>query len=367
MTRVEVVSSALLVCLLSLSGAQGFHVETNIYQKANSKVHDFRQGQGSLAGRSNVQPCLRQLQRGCSAGISPRHRCRRHYHSSALFESAAYVNGKNDYDEISDILVIGSGPAARAIASILAANKLDVILADKNVQRTWPPNYGVWQDEWQAILDRYSALGVNIKGGRSGNSIDYEWSVTDCYFGGSFDIPTETRMRLDRPYYRVDRDALRDSLTPAPPDGGGKKASYKILRANHKSRAISVNVYEPAGSFVHDSQGTTVQLETAGDKILTVRSKLVIDCTGHETDLVLREARDVTSNSPGFQIAYGCLVDIDESDSKDKTRVGPYAKEAMTLFDYRIDHFDAHDEATKGKVASAPTFMYGTFCGDLRI
>jgi Lycopene cyclase protein len=367
-------SSALLLvlCILSLAGVRGFHLETTyIHQKtalltpgSSFRPHHAdqeQQGSGLSSKRS-------------SSTSSNRHRLR---HQFALYaSSSSYVNGKanDDYDEIADVLVIGSGPAARAIASLLSANnnknKLNVILADKNVHRTWPPNYGVWQDEWQAVVDRYSALGVNLQGGRVGKAIDYEWSVTDCYFGGSFDIPTETRMRLDRPYYRVDRDAVRDSLTPPEngDDSGRKMAasssssSYKILRANHKSRATSVNVYEPAGSLVHDSTGTTVQLETVDNKLVTVRSKLVIDCTGHETDLVLRESRDVTSNSPGFQIAYGCLVDIDEAKSKDLAKVGPYAKEAMTLFDYRTDHYDDSDDATRGKVAAAPTFMYGTFC-----
>lgn len=115
----------------------------------------------------------------------------------------------NNYDYNCDVLVLGSGPAARSVASLLGANDLQVVLADKNEQREWPPNYGVWQDEWQAILDKYASMGVKLEGGNEGQCVDRAWPVTDCYFGGSFDIPTENRMRLDRPYYRVDRFALR--------------------------------------------------------------------------------------------------------------------------------------------------------------
>lgn len=278
--------------------------------------------------------------------------------TSALFATAAINN--QDYDEICDVLVLGSGPAARAIASLLASSNkgiLDVVLADKNIDREWPPNYGVWQDEWKAILDRYKAAGVEMGGGNCGDAVDRGWDVTDCFFGGSFDIPMEDRTRVDRPYYRVDKNALQQSLT---------SSSYRLLRANHFSTAVGVNVYEPAESLVHDATGTTIKLKTAKDDVLTVRSKLVVDCTGHETKLVLRETRG-SYRPPGFQIAYGALVEVDESNSLDLARIGPYDKKAMTLFDYRTDHFDSADNVKMRKVESAPTFMYAMPLGGNRI
>jgi len=53
---------------------------------------------------------------------------------------------------------------------------------------------------------------------------------------------------------------------------------------------------------------------------------------------------------PGFQIAYGALVRVRDSSPES---VGPYDKEAMTLFDYRTDHLPDDNTAQK-----APTFMY---------
>lgn len=247
-----------------------------------------------------------------------------------------------------DILVLGSGPAGCAIASLLGAKgNLKVVLADQQADRTWVPNYGVWKDEWQAVCQRLQQFGITMEGGLAGNAIDREWSVTDCYFGGSFDIPVTQRLRLDRPYQRVDRFALQKSL----------KTGYEIVYANHISRAVGVNLYEPAGSMVHDAQGTTVQLQQLDGSFTSVRSKLVVDCTGHETKLLLRETRDPYL-PPGFQIAYGMLVDVDESTVPDLTHVGPYDKKAMTLFDYRTDHYDSEDSGTQIKVANAPTFMY---------
>lgn len=284
---------------------------------------------------------------GRRAAVSAHQRPFRTGGTSPLF---AALTDQEDYDETCDVLVLGSGPAARSIAALLSSpkNGLDVIMSDKNLDREWPPNYGVWTDEWQAVLDKYQAAGVTVGGGACGDAIDRDWKVTDCFFGGSFDLPMDNRMTLDRPYRRVDKKALQETLSPS---------TYRQMRANHISKAIGVNLYEPAGSLVHDADGTTMQLETADDETVTVRSKLVVDCTGHETKLVLRDARD-PYGPPGFQIAYGVSVEVDESDSPDLSKIGPYDKEAMTLFDYRTDHYESSDPAQISKVASAPTFMY---------
>lgn len=291
------------------------------------------------------RPTLQTPPAFAAAGLRPtqaqRPTCTTHLHAT--------IGSSSSYDYNCDVLVLGSGPAARSIASLLGANDLKVVLADKNEQRDWAPNYGAWQDEWNAILDKYASMGVKLDGGNQGQCIDRAWQVTDCYFGGSFDIPTENRMRLDRPYYRVDRFSLRKSLM----------GNYETVRANHVSNALGVNMYEPVGSLLHDSEGSTTVLEKADGEQVTVRSKLIVDCTGHETKLVLRETRD-TSPQPGFQIAYGILVDVDDASFRKENEIGPYDIEAMTLFDYRTDHFDSAEAGVQEKVEKSPTFMYGT-------
>ena len=263
--------------------------------------------------------------------------------------SSTSLSARSDddtYNDICDVLVLGSGPGGRAMASLLGSDgSLDVLLADQNFDREWAPNYGVWKDEWQTIIDKFQSFGVEFEGGNCGKSIDRDWPVTDCYFGGSFDIPLEQRTRLDRPYLRIDRNALRDSLSK----------NYRVVRANHISEAIGVNIYKPTGSLVHDETGTTIQLSSKDGETIMVRTKIVVDTTGHETKLVLKDARESYTH-PGFQIAYGALVDVDESNSPDPTRIGPYDKEAMTLFDYRTDHFE--DDGEKVKATKDPTFMY---------
>lgn len=282
-----------------------------------------------------------------------------------------------------DVLVLGSGPAARAIATLLAspgagekrtssndnAAGLDVLLADANYDRKWPPNYGVWEDEWESIRAMY-AESFNQSLGNS--CIERTWSVTDCYFGGSFDIPVNERLRLDRPYCRVDRDVLRRTLSPAGElmdgdaavaSGDGGNARYRVTRSSHMSRATSTNIYTPAGSLIHDESGSTVLLESKDPHVITqVRTKLVVDCTGHESRIVLKDDR-IKSTPPGYQIAYGCLVKVDETSIPNHNYVGPYDKKAMTLFDYRTDHFLPNSKEL-AKAESAPTFMYAMPLGD---
>ena len=277
---------------------------------------------------------------------------------------------EESYDEECDVLVLGSGPAARAIATLLSSsgggsnssnNKppLDVILSDSNYDKAWPPNYGTWVDEWESIQQLYESFGRTL----SKDNIDTQWDVTDCYFGGSFDIPMEQRMRIDRPYLRLDKFELQSNLSPPSEIEEEKKSGwYRVLRANHISEATSVNLFSPSQSLRHDETGSTIALQPKdsggnGDgDLLNVRAKLIVDCTGHETKLVVKEGRPA-SPPPGFQIAYGVLTKVNESNVSDKTHVGPYAKDAMTLFDYRTDHFDDNPE-WKQKAIADPTFMY---------
>jgi len=327
------------------------------------------------------------------AFVAPTHAATRRTRTPNTAISVTTDKSPTSWDEC-DVLVLGSGPAARAIAALLASPGageknndnngvaaatraaaagagLDVLLADANYDRRWPPNYGVWEDEWESIRSMY-AESFNQPLGNS--CIERTWSVTDCYFGGSFDIPVTERLRLDRPYCRVDRDALRRTLSPASElmDGDGDaavasgdegNARYRVTRSSHMSRATSTNIYTPAGSLVHDESGSTVLLESKDHTTITqVRTKLVVDCTGHESRIVLKDDR-IKSTPPGYQIAYGCLVKVDETSIPNRNYVGPYDKKAMTLFDYRTDHFLPNSQELS-KAEFAPTFMYAMPLGD---
>jgi lycopene beta-cyclase len=263
----------------------------------------------------------------------------------------------------SDVLVLGSGPAARSIASLLSNSKssaldssspspIDVIVADKNFDRPWSPNYGVWQDEWEAVSKMFNdKAGINVLD----DCINRKWKQTECFFGGSYDIPAQERFQIPRPYWRVDRDVLRKSLTPES-EGGGEASKlttpYRVIRENHTvERSLAPNLYTPSNAIIHDEFGSTVTLSDG----TVVRTKLIIDCTGHESKIVKKETR--ATDKPGFQIAYGAMLVIDEQDPTSNF-IGPYDKDAMTLFDYRTDHFADESSPQWLKAQQAPTFNY---------
>jgi lycopene beta-cyclase len=262
-------------------------------------------------------------------------------------------NDENDNSVVCDILVLGSGPAGRAISRLLEQKNLQVCLADANYDRPLVPNYGVWKDEWDAVVARYAKEGIELTGGTYGKALNREWSQTDCFFGGSYGKSMTERTVIDRPYCQVDKDALKQSLTSTSQGPQG----VKIIRANHQSKATSVNLYSPPGTLQHDEQGTTTVLRDLDGNDITVRSKLVVDTTGHESKLVLRDARAPANGPPGFQIAYGCLAKINEADPQNAVAFGPYDKEAMTLFDYRTDHLE-FDPQWEKRAIQDPTFMY---------
>lgn len=266
------------------------------------------------------------------------------------------------FDDQCDVLVLGSGPAARSIASLLSVptsrnQQLDVLLCDQRLDVEWAPNYGVWCDEWQAIVERYQQAGVDLDMSYSKlpNAIDIRWNNTHCFFGGSYDMDDAKRVELQRPYARVDKTSLRHALTTA---------NYRTRKANHISKVVGLNIYEPAGSITHDATGTTIQLETSDKKPLTIRTKIIVDCTGHETKLLVKDGIPSINLKPGYQIAYGAVVDIEPNGRPNQ--IGPYDVNSMTLFDYRTDHLREGSILQKHSMSS-PTFCYVMPLGSSRM
>jgi lycopene beta-cyclase len=217
-----------------------------------------------------------------------------------------------------DVCVLGGGIAGSTISWLLQEREnCSVVLVDPKVDQVgaWYPNYGEWQDEWHALSDRLAL--PELKGCTTN-----EWEVTDCFFGGSYDVPIETRTTLDRPYVRVDRIKMqklyRDRF---------KAASGLTIASKLSANRISSNLFDKG--LVHDCHGSSVVLDN-GDQI---KCKVLIDSTGLESKLIEKEspmlARGTAiSLEPGFQIAYGFIATVDS--------MGPYNFSAMTLFDYRF-------------------------------
>jgi len=239
------------------------------------------------------------------------------------------------------VAVIGGGIAGTTISWLLQEREgLQVALIDPKVDvpGAWYPNYGEWRDEWHALSERLALPELK-------ECTTNEWEITDCFFGGSFDVPMTTRTTLPRPYVRVDRIKMQALLRQRFKKANGLPVS-NILVARQLG---SENLFDK--NLVHDCSGSTLVLE---DK-KTLRCKILIDATGLESRLISKEtpyfARGVNAELPtGFQIAYGFSAHTD--------KIEPDDPKAMTLFDYRTDHMERQPQSVLADAVDRPTFMY---------
>ena len=242
-----------------------------------------------------------------------------------------------------DVAVVGAGPAGSVVAWLLAERKsLDVCLVDGALERKWPNNYGVWKEEWEALARMLPELELM-------DCVDREWRTTECFFGGSWGMALDQRTVLDRAYCRIDREKLRGVLRSRSRDAGVEGVAATVAAASEPRWCG--NVLE---GIAHDAAGSTLRLVdgAGGDEISELRATVVVDATGAESRLTSRRGPDVGDAvpPPGFQIAYGFEALVED--------LGPYADDAMLLFDYRTDHLEASEQR------AAPTFMYAMPLGE---
>jgi len=230
-----------------------------------------------------------------------------------------------------DVAIIGSGPAGSCLAWALGSREgLRVAVIDPRIDAPWPNNYGSWSEEWDALAKRTPELELH-------QCVDHEWKTTDCFFGGSWGIPEETRTKLERGYVRVDRETLRRNVIAKSP----KERVHRVQGAvNARVSSECRNVFS-TNDIAHDAHGTTLTVTTSDSEKRQLRATLVVDCTGFESKLTTRTGLP----KPGYQIAYGF-----EADVTGYAESG-YDPEAMLLFDYRDSHLDVENEFP-------PTFMY---------
>jgi len=249
---------------------------------------------------------------------------------AAASPEAAAANAPASRAEEVDVVVVGAGPAGTLMAHLLAERHgRSVCLVDPRASAPWPNNYGVWQEEWDA-LEAKLQVGLN-------ECLDCQWGVTDCFFGGSWEMPVEERLRVDRAYARVDRTKLKTRL---------QSAGVRVLEEALEAEVVATNIYA-GGKLQHDAEGSTLTLASGR----TLRAKIVVDATGSESRLTRRlpGAGEPPAPDPGYQIAWGmeCIVD----------GATHYDTAAMTLFDYRTDHL-SFDPAWEERAQQSPTFMY---------
>jgi lycopene cyclase-like protein len=204
---------------------------------------------------------------------------------------------------IADVLVIGSGPAGLAIAAELCEQGNQVTgLSLSHPRSPWKNTYGIWCDDLEA-------LGL-------GETLGFRWKECSVYAQGQ-------EINLGRDYGLFDNRRLQNHLLDKCDRAGMGWLTGSASR-------IDQDKYAPC---THTKDGQEI------------RSRVVIDASGHTPALIKRPGFERTA----YQAAYGIIGRF----SKPPVRPGQ-----MVLMDYRMDSL-AYDEQ-----ASPPTFLYSMDFGD---
>ena len=207
-----------------------------------------------------------------------------------------------------DVLVIGAGPAALAIAAELADRGLMLRgLAASDPAAPWPNTYGIWGPE----LDR---LGLQ-------DLLEHRWSDCRSDFSAPLQPLPPTRHPID--YGLFDRARLQ---------------RHWLERCQ---AAGMVWERAEAGSIAHDRDGSTVTSRDGRQW----RARLVLDASGHQPVFVQRPDEGPVAG----QAAYGVVGTFSAP---------PVQSGQFVLMDYRSDHLSPAE-----RQAGPPTFLYAMDLG----
>lgn len=159
-----------------------------------------------------------------------------------------------------DVLVVGGGPAGRALAAACSDTGLRVSLVDPAPRRVWPHTYGAWQEELPAAVAHATAAVVDRV--RVIGTTSHEWP---------------------RPYAVLDNAALWKTL-------------WRHDIAEITGRAVSAE-HGPTGSTVHLKDGRRIA------------AAVVVDASGAAR--VLSGGRP--ARTPAQQTAVGTILDAEEA------------------------------------------------------
>ncbi|MFQ6537488.1 MULTISPECIES: lycopene beta cyclase [Aphanothece] len=222
---------------------------------------------------------------------------------------------------MSDVLVIGAGPAALAITAALGAEGLAVtVLSLGDPAAPWPNTYGIWGDE-------VDALGL-------GHLLEHRWKDTVSYFGAGDADPAAPANRPTvhgRDYGLFDKHGLQAHWLAQ-----AEAAGVAWVRG----RATAIGFDGPAGAA---SPGGSCAVTSADGRVLQAR--LVIDASGHEAAFIRRPDRGPVAG----QAAYGVVGRFSDP---------PVGPRQFVLMDYRSDHL------TPEQRLEPPSFLYAMDLGE---
>lgn len=179
-----------------------------------------------------------------------------------------------------EVLVIGAGPSALAIATATAESGLQTAIIAPDPTEPWRPRFGAWADELEGL-----GLGQRCIAG--------QWPRTVAH--------SPRRRSLGRAYVSLDTAGLQAHLRAAAERAGVEELTGRVERV------------------VHDSASSVLGL--ADGRRLPAR--LVIDAAGAGSPFVQRSG----ATRPSWQLAYGQLL---------RVRGGhPWPLDEMVLMDFR--------------------------------
>jgi lycopene beta-cyclase len=183
-----------------------------------------------------------------------------------------------------DVVIVGDGPAGRALGAACVAVDIDAVVVSP--ASAWPATYGAWVDE-------------------VGDYIDCAAAVMDIDVVG-----TPPRRRLDRRYLVFDNQRLATRLDVAP------RLTAHVTAVHH--RALT------------DGHADATVVTSDGQRL---HGRFVVDATGPDPQLLARRS---PTAGPWYQSAYGVVVD-------GRPDVGG---DAAILMDWRAPSSEWDDEPT---------------------
>ncbi|MEO1003649.1 MAG: lycopene beta cyclase [Cyanobacteria bacterium J06638_7] len=218
----------------------------------------------------------------------------------------------------SDVLVVGGGPAALAIAAALALEQVRVtLLSASDPAQPWPNTYGIWGEE-------VDALGLS-------HLLEHRWSHTCSYFGagaGGGSGPADAPTCHGRDYGLLDRTLLQRHWLDS-------CAAAGVLWERGLARELSCDAAPGGLSRVRCEDGREL------------RARLVVDASGHRAALIRRPDRGPVA----AQAAYGVVG---------RFSAPPVQPGQFVLMDFRCDHLSPAERQ------EPPTFLYAMDLGEGR-
>jgi len=184
--------------------------------------------------------------------------------------------------EVDDIVVLGSGPAALAMAAACSARGAPITLVAPSPRAPWAPNYCLWEDE---LPDPMQTL------------VEHRWPEAVVHTpSGAYP--------LARAYVKL---------------GTAELQRHYWAQVESSIRVLDARV----GSVSADGEHTMIETDAR-----TIRARVVVDATGANSRFVRR----VHSRPPAYQIAYGLLLDAPSH---------PFDPATAVLMDFRPADADA--------------------------